>query len=278
MWTALAALASVLEGVVEGRAEPIMYLSSLDPGIGKTQTIVHFVRALMNSPVHRDVGVLICLSRLKEIKSDDEEEALGLVDEMALSPSDFAVLTSNAELNKLGLGSERANEARVLFTTQQMIETRTQGRPGELRRREPRSFEALDEFHFRGCARQLRVWDESILTGRVLTLSQSDMKLLSWALDSTPLGDAIDALRNELAQLEDRKLYELPDFAARFGLDLNDALGLVASKQPQEALKQAITALWLLSGSLRCAEMVAMAMRHSTTRRPCPRDWNRLWS
>jgi hypothetical protein len=67
MWTALAELASVLEAMAEGRCPPKLYLSSLDPGVGKTQTVTHFIRALTASTAHLDVGVLICVSRLDEI-------------------------------------------------------------------------------------------------------------------------------------------------------------------------------------------------------------------
>jgi hypothetical protein len=116
MWEALTALASVLENMVEGRCAPKVYLSSLDPGVGKTQSVVHFVRALMASEAHKGVGVLLCLSRLQEISA--------LVQEMALAETNYAVLTGNEVLNKLGLGIERANEAQVLFTTQSMIERR----------------------------------------------------------------------------------------------------------------------------------------------------------
>ena len=110
MWTALTELASVLEDMAEGRCPPKMFLSSLDPGVGKTQTVIQFVRALLASEAHQDVGVLLCMSRLDEIGT--------VADEMALSPTDYAVLTSDRELNKRGLGSTQANEARVLFTTQ----------------------------------------------------------------------------------------------------------------------------------------------------------------
>ena len=69
MWTALTELASVLEKMAEGGCPAKMYLSSLDPGVGKTQTVIQFIRALMASKAHQDVGVLICMSRLEEIKS-----------------------------------------------------------------------------------------------------------------------------------------------------------------------------------------------------------------
>src|SRR5690349_14102158 len=52
MWRALTDLASVLEAMAEGRCPPKLFLSSLDPGVGKTQTVTHFIKALTSSPDH----------------------------------------------------------------------------------------------------------------------------------------------------------------------------------------------------------------------------------
>jgi hypothetical protein len=61
MWTALTELASVLEDMAEGRCEPKMFLSSLDPGVGKTQTVTHFIRALTSSKEHLYRGPDLCV-------------------------------------------------------------------------------------------------------------------------------------------------------------------------------------------------------------------------
>jgi hypothetical protein len=57
-WLALSDLAAHLEGMANGTAKPLYYLSSLDPGVGKTQTITHFVKTLQGSPDHEDIGVI----------------------------------------------------------------------------------------------------------------------------------------------------------------------------------------------------------------------------
>ena len=102
---------------LEGTCLPRYYLASLDPGVGKTKTIIHFIKTLLSSEYHEGVSVLICVSRLDEIKK--------LVEEMGLLRSQFSVLTSNPELN--GLGADDRNQSRILFTTQQMIESRCEG-------------------------------------------------------------------------------------------------------------------------------------------------------
>ena len=157
MWTALTELASVLEAMAEGRCPQKFFLSSLDPGVGKTQTVTHFLKALTASTDHLDVGVLICVSRLDEIDR--------FVAEMELARIDYAVLTSDQERNKLGIGSERSRLARVLFTTQQMIESRGAGR----------DFDDIRAFQFFGRPRQVRIWDESILPGQPVTLNRYDL-------------------------------------------------------------------------------------------------------
>jgi hypothetical protein len=250
MWTALTELASVLEAMAEGRCPPKFFLSSLDPGVGKTQTVTHFLKALTSSIDHRDTGVLICVSRLDEIDR--------FVAEMELARIEYAVLTSDQERNKLGIGSERSRLARVLFTTQQMIERRGAGR----------DFADLRPFQFFSRPRQVRIWDESILPGQTVTLNRDDMNLLPRALRLThpALADAIETFGFELRSVESGTTYQVPDFTVtpknvvksrnridtelHYILDLNEALGLVAGAEPQEPLRQAITALWTLSGKM----------------------------
>jgi hypothetical protein len=195
MWTALTELASVLEDMAEGRCEPKMFLSSLDPGVGKTQTVTHFIRALTSSKEHLDTGVLICVSRLKEIQR--------FVDEMDLLPTDFAVLTSDHELNKLGIGSARSNKARVLFTTQQMIESRGEGR----------HFAEMRDFQFFARPRQVRIWDESILPGRAVTLNRDALAALLQPIRTAhaDLATAIQATYDAIGKVDAGGLYQVPE-------------------------------------------------------------------
>ena len=98
MWLGLRSAVECFEGMANGSLAPIAYLSSLDPGVGKTEAIIHFVRALTASPTHRRVGVLICVSHLKEIAS--------LADRMGLPRSNFAVYTTDDATNALGSDDE----------------------------------------------------------------------------------------------------------------------------------------------------------------------------
>ena len=65
-WQALGDIAETLEAMANGTANAKIYLSAIDPGVGKSMTTVHFARALVSSSAHRDVGMLICVGRLNE--------------------------------------------------------------------------------------------------------------------------------------------------------------------------------------------------------------------
>jgi hypothetical protein len=162
---------------------------------------------------------------------------------MDLLPTDFAVLTSDHELNKLGIGSARSNKARVLFTTQQMIESRGKGL----------HFAEIRDLQFLCRPRQVRIWDESILPGQTVTLNRDALAALLQPIRTAhaSLANAISTMYDEIGKVDAAGLYQVPDFAFTFNLDLNGALR-VLSRAPrgQVALahEQAITALWLLSG------------------------------
>jgi hypothetical protein len=85
-WDALDWIAQHLAGMADGTGPQKFFLSSLDPGCGKTSCLVAFIRALLESPEHRDVGVVIFSNRLDDIyyladpdSQDDAMAAAGLV-------------------------------------------------------------------------------------------------------------------------------------------------------------------------------------------------------
>src|SRR5215470_15037782 len=110
MWAALEDLAVTLEAMANETAAPKLFLSSLVPGGGKTQTIVKFIDALLTSPFYRDVGVLVCVARLSEVRN--------LAEEAAIPAEMLAVVTSDETVN--AIGKAKPHEPQVLVTTQQM--------------------------------------------------------------------------------------------------------------------------------------------------------------
>jgi len=228
MWAALEDLAKTLEQMAEGRCEPGFYLSSLDPGVGKTQTITRFTKALMASPGHSDVGVLICVSRLSEIQS--------LVKDMGLDDEDYAAFTSDRSLNLLGCG--KPESGRVLFTTQQMVE----------RRCRDEFFEDVESFYYQGLPRQVRIWDESMLPGQTVTLDRDRIGFLFQPLRSLDyaLAETIEKVFSGLKYVEDGALFSVPDFAEDHGVDLNEVMRVLEEAPLIE--QEAASSLWMLSG------------------------------
>lgn len=228
MWESLTDLAVTLERMADGECPPLYHLSSLDPGVGKTRTIIHFIQSLMRSPDHDTVGVILCVSRLDEIRK--------LTNEMGLSDRDFAVFTGDDGLNTLGSG--RPHSARVLFTTQQMVERRCDGK----------LFKDADVFHFHGQPRSVRIWDESILPGQTLTLNRDDIGHLFAPLRSShpSLAETIEQLFLDLKDVKDGSTIYVPDFTDVHKVDLNGILRLLSHTEP--AHQKMAMSLWLLSG------------------------------
>lgn len=227
MWRALKAVAATLEDMACGRARASVYISSLDPGVGKTTCVVEFIRALLRSPEHHHVGVLLCVQRKEQIRS--------IIKEADLAEADYAVFTSDEALNSVGCGDPYS--AKVLFTTHAMIESRCQNR----------KFSTTSEFHYKDRVREVRIWDEAILPGQDLTLHRDIIAALlaPFRTYSPGFADEIEELFNDLKTAKDKAILLLPDLAKEHRIDLNEALRVVR-KKPE--MQQAVEALWFLFG------------------------------
>lgn len=130
----------------------LYYLSSLDPGKGKTEAVCQFLKAWKSRGFPGMSGVLIALSRREEIRS--------YIKRAGLSHADYAVLVERThDLN--GWGRARRDTAPVLFTTQAMIRSRCRHRD---------SFEKLTQFHYLGRPRSCRIWDETMVPAEPVAL------------------------------------------------------------------------------------------------------------
>jgi hypothetical protein len=209
-----------------GAAQPSISLASI-PGVGKTTTVICFLRALLASDGHSDVAALVCVRRKDQIEA--------IVQEANLDCADFAVLTADPQLNAIGCGAP--DQARVLFTTHAMIEKRCEGRP----------FTKVESFHFHGKPRAVRIWDEAILPGQALTISRDNLGYLFAPLRGrypALIGDVEDLFAG-LKDTESGSTICLPDLAEVHGVDLNQALEAVADR-PEHKLT--VEALWFLFG------------------------------
>lgn len=228
---ALTSIAETLEDMAEERARPYVYLSSLDPGVGKTTCIIAFIIVLLASAKHRRVGVLVCVQRRNQIRD--------IVRAAGLDEHDYAVLTGKDAEDLIVLGCGDPKKAQVLFTTHSMVEKRTDGR----------SFSEVSALHYKGRPRQVRIWDEAILPGQALTISRDILGILfaPFRAKHPRLAEAIERLFSELKSLESGATYVVPDFSAEYGVDLNEALGVVQDNPQQQ---RAVEVLWFLSGKV----------------------------
>jgi hypothetical protein len=163
---AIQALLEAFEAGLTGSLPKAYHLSAIDPGVGKTLSVATFLHTWKAQGFTPGSSVLIGLSRLQEIDA--------FLAGSGLAKEDVAVLTSDTARNDLGVHVECHGTARVMFTTQQMIERRTRGR----------TFAQASEFHFEGAPRQLRIWDESLIPARPLVLSMDQLTRVASALRS----------------------------------------------------------------------------------------------
>jgi hypothetical protein len=182
---------------------------------------------LLASDVHTNVAALVCVKRKDQIEA--------IVNEAKLNCADFAVLTADPQLNAIGCGSP--DQARVLFTTHAMIESRCEGR----------TFVKVNCFHFQGAPRAVRIWDEAILPGQTLTISRDNLGYLFTRLRGRypALINDVEQLFAELKNVETESTICLPDLAERHRVDLNQVLELVADHPEQKLTAEA---LWFLFG------------------------------
>ena len=231
-WDALEAIASTLAQMAVGICPQKPHLSTLDPGVGKTQVMVHFLRELMKSP-YRDVGVLLCIGRKDQLRD--------IIGQAGLADTDYAFLTADEDLNAKGRGRDHANDAPVLFTTHRMV---------ELRVRNQSSFADVDAFHYRGKPRAVRVWDEALLPSLPLTVKRSDLGSLFTPLRKIDISLAarVERLWEDLGDKAHGSTHVMPDTTLFDSLSLF-SLRLRDAKASDDAIKTA-EALWMLSGKV----------------------------
>jgi hypothetical protein len=249
-WAALEWLAEQLAKQAVGIAKPAYYLSSLDPGVGKTQTLVAFIKTLIEDQRFAHVGVAVFANRLEELFTfPDEDEGIlsgGLVwdcfgDDLkgARAQGKFAVLTHDDAWNDLGCTPSRG---RVLFTTQVRLLTGA---------KDCGSFAGIADFHYQGQPRQIRVWDESLLPGYPITLDPDEaLGMVHPIRTRLRMPELSKALKANMAALDTwpaDSLYQMCDWEADFGIDQEDLISCVPWKS---GLQKVAAALWLLRGQV----------------------------
>jgi hypothetical protein len=234
MWEGIRDLALCLQKMADGQCDPKFYLSSLDPGVGKTKTIVHFLRALAASPKHDHVGVIVFFSTKQQIEH--------IIEDAGLKQSEFAVWVTDdekAEKKLNDLGAEDRNSARVLFTTQQRLQLVSRSRP----------FSSVSRFYFRGRPRQVRIWDEGLLPAESVTVVSSDLGSLHRPLRrrSEDIVAYLDGLRHKVDACPDHGFFDVPDLEAETGLSRTQVNALTADESNDT--KKIAADLWSLANT-----------------------------
>jgi hypothetical protein len=220
-----------MAAMANGTAPPSFFLSSLDPGVGKTTSLTEFVKHLLRSEQHGDVSVLLCFPRLDEIAR--------LVEEIGLREADYAVFTGKEDMvNKKT--STPYDQARILFTTHAMVKTRCHGR----------SFKDTEVFHYQGKVRAVRVWDEAMLPSEVVYLNTDKLASLRdpLRLSHPALAELIDKLEGDLKAAGDHSVFTWPDVEDASGTSLWSA-----KRRLQGGLVKHLERLYDLSG--RCVRL-----------------------
>lgn len=224
--------------MADGTASTCFYLSCLDPGVGKTTALIHFVQALLQSPQHRDVSVLLCFAQRQEIRS--------LVEDMKLDEADYAIFTGKDDtVNKPT--STPCGQARILFTTHAKLKTRC---------KDCRFRDAVD-FHYQGDVRDVRIWDEEMLPGEQVSINMDQLAALRdpLRLPQPKLAEIIDTLDQELKKSNGNESYEWPDIEEVSGTTLWSA-----RRDLKEPYTTYLDSLYALSG--RC---VLLRKTHNTS-------------
>lgn len=223
---AIRAALDTMEDMAGERAAAKVFLSPLDPGVGKTQAVIAFARALIAAgDTCRGIGMMILVGRVAEAES----LAAALAD---VRPS-LAVKVSDESVNAACSGAV-PEQAQVLITTQQMIERRL---------RRGGNFTDLSAFHYAGRPRAVRVWDEAWLPGEPVTLARTALMRLVGPLQVRfpELAKAVDDMSMTLRGAERGSPVDLPDLETLGGepaLAILEGAGLEGSQGDHETLRR----------------------------------------
>jgi hypothetical protein len=237
---ALRAVAQTMEDMANSTAQPCVFLAALDPGIGKTQTTIHFIRALMASEAHRGVGMVVCLGRKSEIEA--------IANDLSLPAGALGVLTRDDRINGLGTAAS-PGDAQVLLTTQQMVASRT----------ERSLFLTTESLFYRGKPRAVRVWDEAFEWATPIALRWSGISsLIGIAEDHCEtFSKALFDFATKVAALKTGDCVEVPNFEREHSISWRAIEAqLVSGDSPdRKALRKTVRDLRALNGTIACAHV-----------------------
>lgn len=238
---ALQDLIHCFERIVTGKTARKVFLSSLDPGVGKTSCLLFFLRALLKQDYK--TGVLICINQLSQIE-DIAAELKVFADRIHLWT--HKDLTDPKAIRSLGLDgplegisfAER-NSAQVLITSHEQI-TRQMERFG--------SFDLAETLYFQDQPRTLRVWDEAWSPSESITVNAfKAMSVLHYINAANPdVAKELTTRLNQIVNSEDGDRFTFSHFAEKLGMERQEFVSLAPGDC--EADRDVLSFLYTISG------------------------------
>jgi hypothetical protein len=265
MFKALTCQANFLSKMAAGIAPKRHALASADPGVGKTQTLAHWIKALLEieDPILSTASVIICVSKLEEIWIKEprldkfgkpipgEFTERGLIVDIFGATTEerepwrrrFAVLVGESEHERNSLGRPARDKAQILFVSQRQLYDRMM--------KVGNAFEPITEFHYYGQPRRVRVHDEGLLPAHPVLLDARAILDLQGGLEHAlrrrkvlPEDADVSGAEAKLFDIgsqlkrwqEDGAMFVLPDLEEHFGLTLNDARRLLFNNSDLQEL------------------------------------------
>jgi hypothetical protein len=245
-WSALSSLIDCMERITTGRTDRKVFLSSLDPGIGKTSALQAFVRSTLRDPAFSKTGILICINNYREIEAFASALIEEFPDRIGVWITKDKNLTDPATIEKhelagllLGLTLTDNAQAQVLITTHERI-TREMKDHG--------SFELAEGLHFNGRPRVLRVWDEAWSPSLPITINawRATRVLSCFAEEYPALASQLNAFLQRVLVGNDGDNLQVPDYVEQYDFDRHSFLEVGPEGNDEDA--ELLEFLYAVSG------------------------------
>ncbi|MBB5372278.1 hypothetical protein [Acidocella aromatica] len=205
---AIAQVLDTLERMANGQARPVVYVSAMDPGCGKTTCLVHFAKALVASPDHRAAGMIVFVGRVAEAEAMAREmtrQGIGHA---------VAVWTADDAANALS-GAQSHDKAQILIVTQQRVDRMLS---------RSRLFADVAQLHYLGRPRMVRAWDEAYLPGLHVAIGDEAILGVLQHLPRrmTDLKAALRRFADDLTAAGHNEPIAIPDFQKHVDQPLQD--------------------------------------------------------
>jgi hypothetical protein len=235
-----------MERIVTGRTDRKIFLSSLDPGVGKTSTLEAFVRATLRDPRFNDTGILICINSYREIEAfiasliEEFPDRIGawVAKDKDLTCSD--TITKH-DLDGLLAGRTLPDKARaqVLVTTHERIS------------REMKDGDSLDlaeGLHFNAQPRVLSVWDEAWSPSLPITINAwRATSVLNYFVEEYPdLAASLNTILQRMLEGNDGDTYSMPDYVDQYQFDRHSFLEFASDDNDED--RELLEFLYIVSG------------------------------